>query len=365
MEYKVPLYSKFKKSLPCVLCNASVKNHENLCAKCKKSLIAAPSPKGKVRKQVTDPNSSKIFFLKLSPKNPKSLLKETACFNGYSSVSKSLHKSNKPKYPTNHSLKISNSQMNPKRPHSSFDMNLPNKSSRRTHHKSRPKQNSFHKLYHLSKSPIPELRPSSQFSRYIDISSTPSTFASLSISESYHEHSNTLTDICYSNENLYSVGLDYKLNTWDCFTMKTIKKSVVHSRGVVAVTSHLDHIVTAAKDGKVKYWGKENFSWMAQTGGVKALEAIAGSLITSGDTVNIWKDKRLDREYSENKVLSIASTSNFVFVTGGAKCLKIWDTRENSFSSLISENGPFFKCLAWDDVSCWTGSEVDIKVKNI
>ena len=206
MEYKISCLSRFKKPLPCFLCNASVKNNENFCVKCKKTVITrSPSPAPRLSQKISAQESSKFFYLKSTSLQNQHKTnkpqKETAHFKDPFKVSQSIDRIYAEKIlKKDISIENVNKNVLNKRPQSSFDINLllnQGKNNQR-HYRKKKKINDKRKFYRISKSPIPELRPSTQMSKYMEISDMN---PQLTIQNSYDCHNNTLTDICYVNNN--------------------------------------------------------------------------------------------------------------------------------------------------------------------
>ena len=204
MEFKASLFSRFKNSRPCFLCSKNVKNNEIICEKCKKTVSSkSPTQPLKLPNKISEPETSKFFYLKpTSPKNSYKKLKETANFNNPNYLQSSVEKSLKELSRYNDSsIDILKKKPHPKRQKSTSEFVFKPKSikTNQKHYRKKSKQIEKSKYFRISKSPIPELRPSTHISKIFDISHN---FYQLNISETYKDHDNTLTDICLFKEYL-------------------------------------------------------------------------------------------------------------------------------------------------------------------
>ena len=150
--------------------------------------------------------------------------------------------------------------------------------------------------------------------------------------------------------------------------MQATQSITAHARGVVAVTEYLGGVVTAAKDGNIKYWtggAKQRHQCRAHLGGVRALQARQEYLCSAGDSVKVWQREGICHEFEEGGVGCMDGFGNFGLVTGGRKFLKIWDLRMKKCAGVVSDKGPFRKCVGWDEVGIWTGSDFGINVRGI
>ena len=147
--------------------------------------------------------------------------------------------------------------------------------------------------------------------------------------------------------------------------MELTQSTTAHNRGVVAITEYLGGIITAARDGKIKYWGEKNYQHRAHAGGVRALESSQEYLYSAGDSVKVWKGAELYHEVEEPGVGCLASIGGFGLVTGGRSFLKLWDLRMKKCAGTVSDKGPFLECMGWDEVGVWTGSERGLRVRDI
>lgn len=365
MNFKDPLFSRFKKPMPCFLCNASVRNYENFCAKCKKSVMSkCPSPAPKLPKKVSE-ERSKIFHIRpISPISEGVYLKETACFNDPSSLSKFKDRSYIEK---SHNKEISIDLLSfySKRPQSSLEVNLGlKKPSYKKLLRKKQKVSEKPKIYKISKSPIPELRPQSQLARSVESSYG---FSQLYIADSYSLHRSTLTDICLKNDKIWTVGLDYQITCNLASNFSQLYTHTGHSRGILHTVSYKDILVTSGRDGKIKYWNNQNctFQSLSHKGGVTAISSNTNFLLTANNSIKLWTDTSLIHEYQENSIKTLLWINSNTFVTGTKKNLKLWDCRAQNPISLFPTTGHYYSSTLWDENSFFVGMDRGIQVKNM
>lgn len=351
MKSKDSLLSRFKKPLPCFLCNANVKNHENLCTKCKNSVISSCStPIPKLPKKVCG-EKVRYFYIKhtSSPEN----LKQTACFNDPQYPSRSIEKSYIDSYNCEPSYDYSK-QHYTKRPSSSMDIKSVSRVfSLKSQKKKRPRVNK--KFFHINKSPIPELRPQTP-----DLFSSNSSFFQ---SDSCNFHKNTLTDLVLNDGILYTASLDYTIQGHSLFNMQELVNFTGHSKGILNLCMYRECVVSSAKDGKIKFWQGENcvFQQKAHFGIVKTMCSNGHLLFTGNESVKIWQNTVKVNEYAMENVNCLACMGKNYFLTGG-KDLKVWDVRCWNSNSVISTAGPFSYVLQWDENCLWTAGDAELKV---
>jgi WD domain, G-beta repeat len=360
MDFKASFFARMKKPLPCFLCNGAVKNHENICKKCKKTVVfQSPSPVPKPTKKQSDHENSKFFYLKsTNSNNSQNLLKLTPSFTKVFShnTNNSYIKQKSPQKDT--SIEDLKNLIRSKRQKSSFDLNFELKPSSSKHRKRKSKDLEKFKYYRISKSPVPEIRPSS-INKILD------AYQNSSIEESnvYDGHYNTLTSITYLNKKIWTVGLDYKLKSWDSRDMSQLSSITAHSRGVVAVDCYNSQLVTCAKDGKLKIWNNNcAHQVQAHPGVVKALEVHSNYIITANNSIKLWQGFKVVQEYPEGGIVSLCSFNKSGFLSGTKTAVYLWDVRAKYAVSKFVGPGPFLKCMAWDECSFWTGSDTQATV---
>jgi hypothetical protein len=187
---------------------------------------------------------------------------------------------------------------------------------------------------------------------------------SLKIIASRLKHSNTLTDICFYREKIWTCGLDYKVNCWNTENLSLKSSEMRHNKGIIGLVTYKDLMLTAARDGRVKYWSDyhSTYSIKAHKGGIKSIESTADYFITGSESIKLWSDASLMHEYSHPYNYSLTSLNLDSFVCGGVDKLNLFDKRaRNSVSEFIC-TGVYFKCIKWDDFTFWTGSDVGLIV---
>ena len=354
MKPKDSLLSRFKKSLPCFMCNGIVKNHDNFCTKCKNSVMSKCStPIPKLPKKVSE---EKVRYFHVKQASPPENFKETACFKSPQYPTNSVEKSYIESYNREPSVDYTGPHYT-KRPSSSLDIRSLSRvfSSKSQNKKKKRPRVSQNKFFHINKSPIPELR-----------SQTPELFNSHNTffpSDSQNFHKNSLTDLIVNSGILYTSGLDYTLQGHSLYNMQEVLRVKGHSKGIVNLSKYGESIVSSGKDGKVKYWQGKNcvFQHKAHMGVVKTMCSNGNLLFTGNESVKIWQNTVKVNEYSVEKVNHLSCMGTNYFVTGG-KQLRVWDVRCWNSSSCVSDKGPFRFVLQWDEYCIWTAGEVELNV---
>lgn len=352
MKTRDSLLSRFKKSLPCFMCNGNVKNHDNFCAKCRNSVISKCStPIPKLPKKVSE---EKVRYFHIKQASPPENFKETAYFKNPQFPTHSVEKSYIESYNREPSVDCTGHQYT-KRPSSSLDIrSLSRVFSSKSQKKKRPRV-SQNKFFHINKSPIPELR-----------SQTPELFNSFFPSDFQNFHKNSLTDMILNNGILYTTSLDYTLQGHSLYNMQEVFNFKGHSKGILNLCKYKESIVSSGKDGKVKYWQGKNcvFQQKAHMGIVKTMCTNGHLLFTGNESVKIWQNTVKVNEYTGEHVNHLCSMGTNYFVSGG-KQLKVWDVRCWNSNLCVSDKGPFKFILQWDDYCLWTVGEVELKVFGI
>ena len=192
---------------------------------------------------------------------------------------------------------------------------------------------------------------------------TQSNACSLKITQTNTQHLHNITDMCFYSGNIWSVGLDYRLVCYrpSDLSLVTSKKNH-HSRGIIGIEAYKNCLVTASKNGSLKAVANDSqLLLQAHQGGVKAFASMGNYLITGNDSIKLWADFYIVREYQE-KCVGLASISGDSFVSCGRNRLSLWDLRTAYAVSEFYGTGPFVKCLNWDEFAFWSVSEDRLQV---
>ena len=184
------------------------------------------------------------------------------------------------------------------------------------------------------------------------------------IKSSHSQHKNTLTDICYHNNKIWTVGLDYKLNSWNPNNLSLDESRTAHNRGIVGVIKYKNLLITAAKSGKIKLW-KEKFANQIQAhkNSLRCISENSDYFITANESIKLWTENTNFSEFFPNTcVLSLTGLCPDTFLTGCKDKIILWDKRLSRSVSEFIGNGPFLQGIKWDDFTFWSASDCCLNV---
>ena len=210
------------------------------------------------------------------------------------------------------------------------------------------------------------LKPKIVLSTHTSLS-TSKRVNGLKMLNSFVFHKNTLTDMCFHLGKIWTVGLDYRLCSWNPikpYSFFNGSSKVIHKRGIIGVTGYKDALITASKDGIVKLSNEnqKNFTIKAHKTCLSSLASNSEYFITANDKIKIWNDSNLICKYKSDKIKSLEMLNKDIFLSGGIDNLKLWDVRIKTSVSEFFSIGTFLKCIKWDEYSFWSGSEHQLQV---